>query len=662
MNSQLKPTQNAMPPRILIVDDNPSIHEDFKKVLEVHEDLIPDIDQFEIDDFEADPSPQFRIDSAYQGHEGIQMVADGEAQADPYSLAFVDMRMPPGLDGLQTIEQLWKVSPDLQVVICTAFSDRSWEEMNAQFGYTDSLLVLKKPFDDIEVFQLAVALTRKWEMTRQAGLKQRELEELVRQRTVELEQAALHDGLTGLANRVKFNDRLSETLTRASCYAQKTAVFLIDLDQFKYINDTMGHPVGDDLIRNVGKRLSRVVQDAGLVARFGGDEFAIIQESVVNEQEIPLLATELLAAIRTPVELGESSVVVSASIGIAVSPCDAETPVDLVKNADLALYRAKADGRGCARFFETNMDQQLRNRREMDSRLREAIANEEFVLHFQPLFLSASGGVCSLEALLRWNDPNSGLVSPDKFIPLAEETGLIQPIGEWVLSEACRQACNWPEEVRVAVNVSPVQFKCGSVLKSVAKAINESGLDPSRLEIEITESVLLSDNADTLEQLHAIRDLGARIVLDDFGTGYSSLSYLRRFPFDKLKMDKSFVRDLNQADADAIVSTVANLGRCLGMETTAEGVETEEQYIRLVKEGFTQIQGFLRGKPVAAEDVAGTYLSGFSRVESGALCSDRIAWKSDELLHRIAETIDNSHSEASGAETHRQLVTATKLE
>lgn len=649
-------------PRILIVDDNPSIHNDFRKVLDGSEEQIPDIEHFDAaHDSETDHSPQFRIDSAYQGNEAVRMVGDAEVKCDPYSLAFVDMRMPPGIDGLQTIEQLWKVSPELQVVICTAYSDRSWQEINSRLGYTDNLLVLKKPFDDIEVFQLSNALTRKLEMTRQAGLKRRQLEDLVRERTRELEHAALHDGLTGLANREKFNDRLDDSLQNVSNQEHKTAVFLIDLDQFKCINDTMGHLAGDELIKVIGKRLSLAVSGAGLAARFGGDEFAIIQEFIVNEQEISRLAKQVQTAICAPIELDGHSIAVNSSIGIAVSSNDGDLPVELIKNADMALYQAKTDGRGCARFFEPNMGQRVRDRRELELRLRDAILNDHFVLYFQPLFLSESGRICSFEALLRWNDPKAGMVPPGDFIPLAEETGLINPLGGWVLNEACRQARSWTADIRVAVNVSPVQFRNGNLVESVAQAVSGSGLDPNRLEIEIIESVLLSGNADTLDQLHAIRDLGVRVVLDDFGTGYSSLSYLRRFPFDKLKMDKSFVRDLNQNDAKAIASTVANLGKCLDMETTAEGVETEEQLHHLVAGGFTQIQGFLYGKPVPADEVERMYLSGLSRTGSVAMTGFPAA-KSDDRLSGGWQTTAGNNSQPSNSKSYEKLVTAKEYE
>ena len=580
--------------RVLIVDDNPSIHADFRKIFTPRPTELPDIDDFDMDDVsEEGQQDGLRFDSAHQGLDAVKMVESAVDKDDRYSLAFVDMRMPPGMDGLQTIAELWKIDPELQIVICTAYSDHSWEHAVSVLGHTENLLILKKPFDDVEVLQIAVALTCKWDSARAAGLKHRELEELVRVRTAELERVALHDGLTGLANRIKFNDRLRDALANAG--SQRPAVLLIDLDQFKLINDTLGH------------RLSAVVGAAGLVARLGGDEFAVVLDHNPTQRSIESIADGIQASVAEPVLLDGVPFSVTASIGICGSPdenCDAD---ELIRNADIAMYRAKADGRDCARYFEKGMDQLLRQRQTMEANLRAAIANDEFILHFQPLLVPNTNEVCSFEALLRWEHPERGLVPPLDFIPLAEETGLIRQIGDWVLLEACKEACNWPDHIRVAVNVSAIQFRGGTLPKSVAAAIEQSGIAGERLEIEITESVLLGESLDALDQLHALRSQGVRIALDDFGTGYSSLSYLRQFRFDKLKMDRSFVQNLNQADAMAIVSTIANLGKCLGMATTAEGIETEQQMRCVMEHGFTEVQGYLYGRPIPPAEILATH-------------------------------------------------------
>ncbi|XZE44329.1 putative bifunctional diguanylate cyclase/phosphodiesterase [Pirellulaceae bacterium SH467] len=599
--------------RVLIVDDNPSIHDDFMKVFREQPTEIPDLEDFDLDDpmgLENGATPSssaLRFASAHQGHEALELVRTALEESDPFSLAFVDMRMPPGMDGLETVAKLWEIDPDLQVVICTAYSDHSWEDAIQVLGRTHNLLILKKPFDDVEVLQMAEALTCKWAATREAGIKQWQLEELVRERTAELERTALHDALTGLANRLKFNDRLSASLRSCQTNNESVAVMIIDLDEFKYINDTLGHPAGDDLIRVIGRRLTSVIGTHGLVARYGGDEFAVILDSMPKERCVESYVNSLQEAICEPVFLEGSPYRVSSSLGIAIAPSDGTDPAELIRNADIALYRAKGDGRDCARFFESGMDKQLHQRRQWELMLREAVEKEQFQLHYQPLVSPDLTRINSFEALLRWQHPELGLIPPDRFIPLAEETKLITPIGEWVFRQACRDAMTWPSDTGVAVNVSGVQFQSGRLPETVASILCETGLEPNRLEIEITESVLLLEKSSAVDQLRCLQELGVRIALDDFGTGYSSLSYLQTFPFNKLKMDRSFVQNLDRADAMAIVRTIASLGKSLGISTTAEGIETEEQLQRVVEEGFTQIQGYFYGRPIPASRLLETY-------------------------------------------------------
>ena len=414
---------------------------------------------------------------------------------------------------------------------------------------------------------------------------------------------ARHDQLTKLPNRVLFRERMDAAAATLG-HGARHAVLCLDLDHFKAVNDTLGHAHGDRLLCQVAERLTACVRGGDVVARLGGDEFAIIQAELERPEHAGELAQRVVDALAQPFDLGGHQVSIGASVGIALAPDDGELAETLLKNADTALYRAKLEGRGNYRSFEPEMDARLQARRAMELDLRRALAAQEFELYYQPLVDTSAQRVVSFEALLRWFHPKTGMVSPADFIPLAEETGLVVGIGEWVLRTACREAARWPDSVKVAVNVSPLQFKDPRLVDIVSEALAESGLSPHRLELEITESVLLQNNAATLGVLHRLRGLGARISMDDFGTGYSSLSYLRSFPFDKIKIDQSFVRDLSSsADSAAIVRAIAGLGGSLGMRTTAEGVETEDQLARLRAAGCTEVQGYLFSRPRPAREV-----------------------------------------------------------
>jgi diguanylate cyclase (GGDEF)-like protein len=414
---------------------------------------------------------------------------------------------------------------------------------------------------------------------------------------------ALHDALTNLPNRLFFHEQMENRLAHLS-RDQKFAVLYLDLDRFKSVNDTLGHPSGDKLLRQVAERMSGCLREGDSIARLGGDEFAILQGGVKQPDDAIALAARLIEIAGIPFDLDGHEVAIGASIGIAIAPTDAADADQLLKNADMALYRAKADGRGTYRFFESKMDALLQARRALELDLRKALVNGEFELYYQPLVNLASQEISSFEALIRWNHPERGLVAPLEFIPLAEETGLIVPIGEWVLRQACAEAVKWPGHITVAVNLSPSQFKMRNLSRMVMSALAQSGLPAQRLELEITESVLLIESEATLETLHQLRNLGIRISMDDFGTGYSSLSYLRSFPFDKIKIDRSFVHDLaSKADSKAIIRAVTGLGTSLGITTTGEGVETEEELEYLRREGCTEAQGYFFSKPKPAREV-----------------------------------------------------------
>ena len=430
-------------------------------------------------------------------------------------------------------------------------------------------------------------------------------EDVSEQRNAEKKIAhmARYDALTDLPNRTLLHEELASAIAGLAA-DERIAMLCLDLDQFKGINDTLGHAVGDELLRYVAARLSSCVGKRDKVARVGGDEFAIIQTGVGDPADAAALARHIADAIRRPYDLRGQTVIVSASIGIALAPDDGSEPHELIKNADMALFGAKADGRNTFRFFEPAMDARMKARRALELALRNALTEGEFELHYQPVVDLATGVVVCCEALLRWPQADGGYIPPAKFIPVAEELGLIVPIGEWVLRTASAEACRWPEQVKVAINLSPIQIMNDNLLPVVLKTLAATGLPATRLEVEITETVLMQNTEATLTTLHRLRDLGISISLDDFGTGYSSLSYLRGFPFDKIKIDQSFVSDLpGRGDAAAIVRAIAGLARNLDMVTTAEGVETEAQRKQVQSLGCDEVQGFLIGRPQPASDI-----------------------------------------------------------
>ncbi|WP_407146893.1 putative bifunctional diguanylate cyclase/phosphodiesterase [Bradyrhizobium sp. ORS 86] len=414
---------------------------------------------------------------------------------------------------------------------------------------------------------------------------------------------AHYDALTDLPNRVLFRERLEQAL-KAIRPGEQLAVMYIDIDEFKSVNDAFGHDIGDELLKAIADRLSSCLKDTDVVARLGGDEFAVIQTAIRNHTETMQLLAAIYQTIREPIDCVGHLITTDASVGIAVAPADGLELDQLLRNADLALHGAKSDGRRTYRFFEAGMDARAKARRSLELELRRAIADGSFELHYQPLLHLEAGQVRCCEALLRWRHPERGTISPADFIPVAEETGLINDIGHWVLNSACREAVNWPDHVHVAVNVSPIQFKSQTLALNVAAALAASGLPASRLELEITEAVLIRDDDAALDILHQLRGLGVRIALDDFGTGYSSLSYLQRFPFDKIKIDRAFIKDLAGAGASStIVQAVVNIAAASDMTTTAEGVETEQQRNMLRILGCTEMQGYLFSRPVPAVEI-----------------------------------------------------------
>jgi len=436
-----------------------------------------------------------------------------------------------------------------------------------------------------------------WVVTHEDVTQQKEFEERIA-------HMAHHDPLTDLPNRTRFSAQLEAAL-RWLNRDEQLAVLFLDLDNFKNINDTLGHQVGDALLKTVADRLRGCVRETDEIARLGGDEFVIVQTRVGEPADVAQFARRVREAIMQPYDLEDHHVIVDTSIGISLAPGDGSTCSELIKNADLALYGAKASGRGTFRFFEQAMDARMMARHALELDLRRALVNGEFEIHYQPLVNLEQDRISACEALLRWNHPTRGLVGPDSFIPVAEESGLITRIGDWVIRTACEEAATWPDDITLAINISPVQFRNENLIQVVTHALATSGLAPERLELEITEAILLEHTDATLDTLNKLRSFGIRIAMDDFGTGYSSLSYLQKFPFDKIKIDSSFVSALSDdPESSAVIRAVTGLASSFRMVTTAEGVETEDQLAQVRALGCTEMQGHLFSKARTAVDLA----------------------------------------------------------
>jgi diguanylate cyclase (GGDEF)-like protein len=601
--------------RILVIDDNPSIHDDYRKILAGH--AAGKISAAEAALFGEQPAvverPTFDVDSAMQGRDGVERAQAALAEGRPYSVAFVDMRMPPGWDGVETIEHLWGVDPEIQVVVCSAYTDYDWLELLTRLGHSDKLIVVKKPFEPIEILQCASALSRKWANARALRQHVESLERVVTDRTRGLEAAnrklhhlASHDSLTGLPNRLLLDDRITQTIAQADRQSHEFAVLVIDLDRFKVVNDSLGHRAGDELLREVAQRLKSAVRSVDTTARLGGDEFVILLGPPITESEAFEVAHRVIELMEPSMRLLGLDVHTSPSIGMAFYPHDGRTVDTLLARADAAMYTAKERGRNNVQRYATGMSAGGQNRVKLESELHEALNAGQFELHYQPKVDTSSGRINSAEALIRWRHPERGLLPPADFIGLADDCGLLDDIGEWVLHEACRQAKAWQDaglpRLRVAVNLAPSQFRLTNLVDQIRRALDAAQLDPQLLEVELTESAVMSDAEESILILEAISSMGVLVSVDDFGTGYSSMSYLRRFPIDKLKIDRCFVEEMTRRSEDAsIVRAIISLAHSLRLKVIAEGVETPEQLKLLADLGCDQYQGFFFSPALAAD-------------------------------------------------------------
>ena len=600
--------------RILVVDDNPALHHDYQKILGPDPDNEAALFASEAALFGsvAPLRPVFQLDSAYQGQQALAMVMQALEQDRPYAMAFIDMRMPPGWDGVETIERLWQADPQLQVVLCTAYSDYSWEAMAARLELGDRLLILKKPFDNIEIRQLAAALTAKWQRMRDAALKISGLEKAVEQRALELLRMSHlleYDAVTDLPNGTLLRDRLAQAIALSGRHRKQLAVVFIGLDRFKRINNGMGHALGDAVLKSVAGRLVAHVRGSDFVFRHGADEFVLVLTDVTHPLQTGRIAEKLLVALRMPHSIAAHDLSITASMGISIYPDDGTDGETLVKLADAAMHDAKENGRDDVRFFNADLKLRARERQAVEDGLRQALEQHEFVLYYQPKLNLETGAITGAEALIRWQRPGHGFVSPAQFIPIAEESGLIVSVSRWVLREACRQARAWQDAklppLTMAVNISALEFKNKGFLDGIRAVLHETGLEPRLLELEITEGALMQDVESTLAVLRALKGMGVGLAIDDFGTGYSSLSYLRQFPIDVLKIDQSFVRDIgSDADDAAIVSAIISMGRNLKLKVIAEGVETQEQLAFLQAHQCEEVQGFYFSQALAADAFA----------------------------------------------------------
>jgi diguanylate cyclase (GGDEF)-like protein len=604
--------------RILIIDDNPAIHADFRKVLTLGSEAGAEavLATLEADLFGVPARiaarPTFEIDSAHQGREGVERVRAALAAGRPYAMAFVDMRMPPGWDGLETIEHLWAVDPNVQIVICSAHTDYDWTEVVDRLNQSDKLLVLRKPAEPIEVLQCAAALTRKWDNERVMRAQVVRLQELLSDRTRGLETAnrqlrhlATHDALTGLPNRALLDDRMQQAATYALRKGRPVAMMVCNIDRFKLLNDSLGSRGGDELLQEVARRLQSAVRGIDTVARVGGDEFVLLLNSVHKAEDARRVALQAVDLVRMPIRIAGVDVHASLCVGIACYPDDAATMDGLIGQARAAVAVAKQQGRGQVQVYAPGMNTATQGSFQLESDLHRALELGQFELYYQPRVNTATGAVRGAEALIRWIHPDRGMIAPDEFIPVAEECGLIGPIGEWVLREACRQARAWQDgevgRLRISVNLSPLQFRQSSIIQVVRDALSQSGLAANCLELELTESAVMSDPEESIAILEQLSATGVLVSVDDFGTGYSSMSYLSRFPIDILKIDRIFISEIASRSEDAsIVRAIVSLAHSLKLKVVAEGVETQAQLEFLKSLGCDEYQGYAFSRPVPA--------------------------------------------------------------
>ncbi len=636
MNDNIS-TANQNPRRVLVIDDNPSIHEDIRSIFQTPDTL--QLDTLTSQVLGRDTEPQqpdttipVRIDSAYQGREGLDAVVSALKRGEPYELAIVDMRMPPGWDGLETIERLWQADPSIQVVICTAFSDYQWSHINDRLGHRDSLLVLKKPFDAVEVAQMVYALTTKWRSAQALEAKNQRLiqaigqlsEEIKRRSDTEqvLQHQVMHDALTSMPNRTYVTNQVERCVLKAKREpGYRFGLMFIDLDRFKYINDSLGHRAGDDLLVMVANRLQEArhlicttpnVEDM-VAARLGGDEFVVLLAGVENESALIEQSQSLHETLTGVYMVDGHEIPVQTSIGVVLCGSEYDDVGLVLRDADTALYAAKENGRARYALYDQAMHTRVARRMLLERELRHATERGQISLAYQPIVSLDHGRIIEFEALLRWSHPELGVISPAEFLPVAEETGQIIELGEWVLIRACEQYKHWVRNVPnlqdliMSVNVSPVQFAVADFPKDVYAVIKQTGVDPSKIQLEVTETAIMSNRDRVIEQINQLADMGHPIAMDDFGKGHSSLACLHEMPFSILKIDQNFVKQIDiQGKYINTIKAVVEMSHNRNITVVAEGIETVAQLSQLQAVECDLGQGYLFSpavSPKQAEDM-----------------------------------------------------------
>lgn len=590
--------------KILVIDDNPQIHDDFRKIFAPkNKSSLENEEEILFGKKIPEQNNHYYLDFALQGQEGFKLVEKSIKDKKPYAVAFVDIRIPPGWDGVETIENIWKVDDQIQTVICTAYSDYTWEDIFAKFGETDRLFILKKPFDNIEVRQIVSTLVKKWLLNKKVA--QKKIRDDIDRKHLEaqLSYQKTHDILTGLHNRKLFLKNLEQKLKNKS--NQQSAILFFDIDKLKLINDSLGRSIADKLLINFAERIKKYIKKTDLFARDIGDEFLVYIDDIPNKTNFLTAAKRLISDLTKPFDIDGNNLNIRISVGISIFPNDGVKAETLLNSADLAMHRAKELGGNNFQFYRASMNFKADERLKLSNDLALALENKELLLYYQPLYDLKQKTIVGIEALVRWRHPKRGLLKPDEFIPVAEETSLIIPIGEWIIHSACEQLKNWHEKglknIWVSINISPKQFKQSDILKTIKTAIKKTNIDPKYICLEVTESLMVDEPKKIKKIITELSNLGITIAIDDFGMGYSNLNYITRMPITKLKIDKFFMRNLLTNENDqAVVLTILKLAKDLKIKALAEGVDTLEKLKFLQKNGCDEVQGFLISKPVDA--------------------------------------------------------------